>query len=195
MCNSAAQLYAAMDTPYAAAVALIAVLTLLVIMAFIWYRFFGWKPFQFAAGDSPTWTPAGSADVSRLRFADAMFSVQLGDGTSRSQDVTAVLNGMAAAYSGGAANPTWLTLTRPLNAFSFVIPGFNDSATVPDPSRPAWCSSPPASCTGDSQCTSPVPGACSCSGPGGVCPPGETGTCYSCPGGAKVTLIGKWRTI
>jgi hypothetical protein len=31
-----------------------------------------------------------------------------------------------------------LTLTRPLNPFSFVIPGFNDSATVARPDAPEW---------------------------------------------------------
>jgi hypothetical protein len=184
-----------MSTAYALLVAAVVVLTLLIAGAYVWYRYYGWAPFQFTSGDNPAWNAAGTADVSRLRFADAVFAVRLANGTTRTADVTAVLNGMAAAYEGGTSNPTVLTLTRPLNPFSFVIPGFNDAASVPDPTLPDWCSSPPAACTADAQCGGGVAGACSCSTPDGTCPAGVTGACYSCPGGALVALTGKWRTI
>ncbi|MFA6166980.1 MAG: hypothetical protein WC700_10205 [Gemmatimonadaceae bacterium] len=201
----------------AAALAAVITLVMLIVAAFIWSRFVGWQSFTNKTGDQVSWQAAGSADVSRLRFLDCTFTVVRSDGVVGSKDVTAVLNGMAVAYQDGSNNPTVLSLDRPLNPFSFVITGFNDSATVADPTKPPWCSAPPPACTYDSQCPQPVPGACgpppqasgTCKCPrgqrcgsngcpagltcaGGVCTPQY---CFSCPGGATVTLTGKWRTI
>lgn len=190
----------------AALLAAITVLALLIIAAYVWYNYTGWAAFSFKTGDAPAWTPAAQADISLLRFKDCVFTVQRGDGVAKSYDVTPALNGMAVAYRGGGANPAALTLTRPLNPFSFVIPGFNDRASVPDPSAAPWCASPPPACTADRQCPLGVRGACSCSAASGQCPasappaPGRpapliSGVCFSCPGGATVTLTGKWRTL
>jgi hypothetical protein len=95
-----------------------------------------------------------------------------------------VLNGMAVAYRGGTNNPAMLALIRPLNPFSFQIAGFNDRATVPDPTVAPWCSAPPPSCQSDSGCPLAVPGAC-----------GPSGTCGTCVGGATVSLTGQWRSL
>jgi hypothetical protein len=163
--------------------AVIVVIVILVVAAYVWYHHTGWASFSYQTGDAPFWLPADGADLSRLRFKDVTFTVtRTGQPTTR--DVTAVLNGMAVAFTGGVSNPPSLTLVRPLNPFSFVIPGFNDRASVPDPTAAPWCSAPPASCTKDSDCPSAVAGAC-----------GPNGTCFSCPGGATATLVGRWRTI
>ncbi len=82
-------------------------------------------------GRAPSWTASGDEDVTALRFLDCIFSVTDPQGVNHMADVTAVLNGMAVAYRGSITKiPRTLYLDRPLNAFSFVIPGVNDSATV-----------------------------------------------------------------
>lgn len=85
-----------------------------------------------ASGSPPSWTAAGGRDASALRFRNCVFTVVDPKGVSHTQDVTAVLNGMAVAYAGAETTPppATLRLDRPLNAFSFVVPGVNDSATV-----------------------------------------------------------------
>ena len=122
----------------AAALALLLVSALLVLAAFAWYSA-GWRPFEWRTGSSPYW-PAPGAGVAGLRFRRCTFAVERGDGARAAADVTAVLTGMATAYKGApaGATPPTLTLDRPLNAFSFVIEGFNDRASVPDPTLPAW---------------------------------------------------------
>ena len=178
-----------------------------VLIAYVWYNYTGWQSFSYGTGASPAWTPAGQADISMLRFKGCTFSVARGDGATATMDVTAVLNGMAVAYAGGTNNPPSLTLVRPLNPFSFVILGFNDSTTVSDPTAAPWCSAPPPSCGSDGACPLAVPGACSVE-PSGTCNPpcaaGQTcangacvaqGVCFSCAGGAAATLTGWWRTI
>ena len=173
-----------MNTGLALIAALVITIILVVGAAYVWYAFFGWSGFSYGTGDSPSWLPAGQADLSRLRFKDCVFTVTRSDGRVGRIDVTPNLNSMAVAYKGGSYNPSTLTLTRPLNPFSFVIPGFNDRSTVPDPTVAPWCTSPPASCTGDSGCPyGSVSGACA------------AGTCVNCPGGATVTLTGRVRTI
>jgi hypothetical protein len=136
-------------------------------------------------------------DVSRLRFRNCVFTVKRGDGVTKTHDVTAVLNGMAVAYKGGYNNPQMLTLVRPLNPFSFVIPGFNDRATVADPSARPWCASPPSPCAGDADCPGAMPGSCNILAPSGnCCPAGQVcveGTCTaasgSCSGGCPAGTL------
>jgi hypothetical protein len=149
------------------------ILAVLVVgAAYAWYNFTGWAAFSYKTGDSPRWA---GGDVSRLRFKDCVFTVARGDGKTAALDVSPALNSMAVAYKTGSAvtNPPALTLTRPLNPFSFVIAGFNDRLTVPDPTAAPWCAAPPPPC----DCTR---GACACK---------------ACPGSATATLVGKVRTI
>ena len=195
--------------PAAAAIAAALIIVLILIAAaYAWYNFTGWQAFSFTTGDKPKWVPAGGADISRLRFKNCTFTVVRGDGVTKPYDVTAVLNGMAVAFEGGISNPGSLALVRPLNPFSFVIPGFNDSKTVADPTAPPWCSSPPLACNSDADCLpGKIPGACNVEQSGTctpACPAGQTcvngvcipkGFCFSCPGGASVTLTGTVRTI
>lgn len=87
----------------------------------------------------PVWKAPRGAGT--LRFKKAVFAVTDPRGVTHRQDVTAVLNGMAVAYRGapaGAAAPTALRLDRPLNAFSFTIPGVNDARAVAAGDLPAW---------------------------------------------------------
>lgn len=118
------------------------IVTMIIVFAgaFAWYKFTGWKSFSYKTGDSPSWVPGGPGGVSHLRFKDAVFTVTRPDGTVRVQDATPALNSMAVAYEGGSVTVPALTLTRPLNPFSFVIPGFNDTATVAHPDAPEWTS-------------------------------------------------------
>lgn len=82
-------------------------------------------------GVTPSWAAAGGKTAASLRFLRCTFTATDPGGATHSADVTAVLNGMAAAYRGAAtAVPAALSLDRPLNAFSFQIPGVNDSTTV-----------------------------------------------------------------
>lgn len=134
------------------------IIVLLLVLSYVWWHYTGWNQFAFSAGDLPSWKPTGAGkNVSLLRFKDCVFTVQrAGDAAPTSRDVTAVLNSMAVAYSSGRSRfyapsdyPPSLDLARPLNAFSFVIPGFNDvyyldaegnpRGTVKDPSAAPWC--------------------------------------------------------
>lgn len=85
---------------------------------------------------TPSWAAGEGKNIASLRFKSCTFTVVDPQGQKHSADVTAVLNGMAVAFRGAAtAVPGALYLDRPLNAFSFVIPGVNDRATVPTPAQ------------------------------------------------------------
>ena len=128
-----------METGPALATAAVILVVILVCAAYAWYNLVGWTAFSFATGSSPAWQATGGADVSRLRFKNCSFVVAPGGGgPPRALDATAVLNGMAVGFAGGTANPPMLSLSRPLNPFSFTITGYNDKASVPDPTAPAW---------------------------------------------------------
>ncbi len=84
---------------------------------------FNWKSFNYQTNDIPTWN---ASDVSLIRFKNCIFT----SGTQQI-DVTSVLNSMSNAYKGG--NLLSLSLDRPLNPYSFVIMGYNDSNTIKYP--------------------------------------------------------------
>ena len=107
-------------------IALIITLIILVVTAYVWYNFYGWKEFpQFEyGGDTPSWTAVGGT-VADLRFKDVVFTI----GTTP-YDVTNQLNAMAKAYSGSSYTGDTLALSGPLNALSFTIPGVNDTNTL-----------------------------------------------------------------
>jgi hypothetical protein len=117
--------------------AFIVLLVLLLVSAYGWYYHTGWHAFAYETGSSPSW---GASDISRLRFKDVVFVVSRSDGIVQKKDVSAVLNGMAVAYESAVNKPPQLRLVRRLNAFSFVVEGFNDPVTVRDPSLPMWIS-------------------------------------------------------
>ena len=186
-----------METGAALITSTVIVIIILIVAAYVWYNYIGWASFTYKTGDHPSWLPASGVSISRLRFKDCIFTVTRADKKVASLDVAPVLNAMAVAYkTSTSGTPQELTLTRPLNPFSFVIKGFNDRATVSNPGVYPWCTSPPAACTADTDC------------PGGACVtarrPVMTGaavtgsivtkTCSTCPG-SVVTLTGKVRTI
>ncbi len=201
------------------------IIVLLLVIAYVWWHFTGWNEFSFDAGDLPSWAPTGSGkNVSRLRFKNCLFSVQrTGDAAPTTRDVTGILNTMAAAYSRGSSRfltrsdfPASLVLDRPLNAFSFVIPGFNDvyyldaggnpHGTVKDPSVAPWCGSggpAPVACSTvqdcgglarNSACKSLLganygracAGDADCGGHAGSCNAGVCGPVASCTGVAAI---------
>jgi hypothetical protein len=89
----------------------------------------------------PSWSSAAAGSsrrgIDRLRFKGAVFTVTDPAGTVHTRDVTPVLNAMATAYRGAPGTiPQTLSLDRPLNAFSFVVPGVNDNVAAAD--LPQW---------------------------------------------------------
>lgn len=120
-----------MESLAAHALAALVVLVAVVIAAAVWYYKFGWQSYSYsqsAGAAAPSWSPSTGATVDRLRFRKAVFTVTPTVGSPQSVDVSAVLNGMAVAYRGSTTVPAELTLVRPLNPYSFVITGFNDSS-------------------------------------------------------------------
>jgi len=112
------------------ALAAAATVVVLLIIIYIWYTMFGWTPSTFTTGQVASWT-APSGDTSSLRFRNMIFRVRTADGKTSARNVTAIVNKMAQAFDAtGGVNTGTLTLDRPLNAFSFVIAGMNDRATI-----------------------------------------------------------------
>jgi len=125
-----------------AILAIIALLVVLVGVYYVWYSSHGWETMTFTSGEGfagspgspagrgPSWVPHKGRPLSSLRFRNAIFTMVDVKGKTHTKDVTAVLNGMAAAYGGElyahAAPPPALEMTGPINPFSFVIKGVND---------------------------------------------------------------------
>ena len=133
-------------------VGLLVVLVVLIVAAFIWFNFTGWTKFNFvgavpykksARARSTGWAAAGDKTAASLRFSRCTFTVVSPSGVAHSTDVTPVLNGMAVAFRDATGRPPKsLILDRPLNAFSFLIPGVNDSRQVPSAAAAAaWAHS------------------------------------------------------
>jgi len=101
------------------------------------------------AGVTPSWSAGAGKDISSLRFRGCMFTVIDPNGTPHTIDVSAVLNGMTVAYRGARTKiPLKLLLDRPLNAFSFTIPGVNDRDTVPTAADAKLWENSPTTLTG-----------------------------------------------
>lgn len=124
---------------------LVVVVVLLIVAAYVWYNYTGWQKFTFEGAvpynknaPAPKWQASGGdPSAADLRFRDVVFTVVDPSGVAHRRDVTAVLNGMALAYHSAATPPPTLALDRPLNAFSFTIPGVNDRQSVPTKSAAA----------------------------------------------------------
>lgn len=139
-----------------AVLAIIAFLLVCVFLYHAWYQGHGWETSGWSTGNGvagfagspgspgspggphgevPSWTPAGGRSVANLRFRNAVFTMVDVKGQKHTKDVTATLNGMAAAYGGkhydGADPPSKLRLTGPINPFSFTIKGVNDLPAYP----------------------------------------------------------------
>jgi hypothetical protein len=143
-----------MATGYALLIAVIIALLVLVVAGWVWYHYIGTDDFKFKGGEKvifrwPMDKTLGKVPVHRLRFTEAKFTAWNPQGKSKTIDVSSVLNGMAIAHAPkpGQKNkpPKKLEVgghkclgdncekmrLRPLNPFTFTIPGFNDRATVP----------------------------------------------------------------
>lgn len=126
-----------MDKPQSYIAATLIVLLVVVAFAWVWFNYIKhWKQIDATGGDKLSFdtimkTPAW------LRFRNCKFTTQSPAGEVQTWDVTAVLNGMAAAHQKEAtgAYPTQMNLgggaQAPLNPFSFIKTGFNDTQTVP----------------------------------------------------------------
>jgi hypothetical protein len=129
-----------MDSGLAAATSAAIILIIIACLVLLWhYSPMGWTKFSFKTSDTASWQ---STDKSRLRFKKCIFTVTLEDKTTtKSKDVTSILNSMAVAYSDSSSGVDVtkpLKLIKPLNPFSFVITGFNDKTAVQDPSLTPW---------------------------------------------------------
>jgi hypothetical protein len=129
------------------ALGLLITLLVLVVAAYGWYNFTGWKAFAFAGtipfdatAGVPSWGPAPGRTVAHLRFRNAVFTVTAPDGARHVADVTAALNGMAVAYVGAQTPPATLALDSPLNAFSFAVAGINTGNMSADEAK-RWAQS------------------------------------------------------
>lgn len=140
----------AMNQTGAYVTATLAVLVLLLVGAFAWYHNPGkWVKFEYKGGQPVTFK-TGGAPVNRLRFKGVVFYTASPDGQRAAWDVSAVLNGMAAAYDIKSVTVTELSLGGSqkiaLNPFSFKKPGFNTTAEVPTAAASAkWGAVPAAS--------------------------------------------------
>jgi len=120
---------------------LIAVLvSLLLVMG--WYHMFGWTDFSFKSGEetyipllSPApaiGTPPPDSDIAmdKIMFKNVVFTVTKGDVTKKI-NVTHRFNDMSKTKKNNLVKiKAYYRLLKPLNAFSFEIAGFNDTATV-----------------------------------------------------------------
>lgn len=139
-----------MPTAAAYLTALIIVLVLLLGAAWWWYHRPGaWKKFSYKGGDKVAFNSSPRL-VSKLRFRNCVFATQNPKGEKVSWDVTAVLNGMAAAYDTNVqitSLPLGGSAQIPLNPFSFKKASFNDLAAVPNAAANAVWAAVPASAT------------------------------------------------
>lgn len=120
------------------------VFLLMIVAAYLWYHYSGWKRFSFASGEEGVFS-AGKQPVSRMRFKDCVFSFSDPSGNRHSKDVTPTLNGMAVAYAGTGVTSFTLggVAHRPLNAFTFTLRDVNDRRTVPTKEQAArWATCP-----------------------------------------------------
>jgi len=129
--------------------AVIIVLVIVVLAAYAWYHMYGWTKFAYTSGNTVSWV-SSTGKTESLRFKNAKFTLYMPDGTTRVWDVSEVLNSMAIAYEGtvGAANTGTLMLRvlnssgnpepSPLNPFSFIKTGVNDTSVVSDPTASPW---------------------------------------------------------
>jgi len=143
-----------MDHVTSYVLATVVVLVLLALSAYVWYNYLNtWNTIKETGGqvvvfDALMKTPAW------IRFRNCKFTTTSPQGVTKTWDVTAVLNGMAAAHPKNPTSmgsPTSLTLgggaQAPLNPFSFVLKGFNDVNTVTTAAESATWAAVPLSST------------------------------------------------
>ena len=107
------------------------------VALYIHYTFLGWKNFSFSRDQTVSIDPDGKT-TDKIRFRKVIFTVVKANSakTTFKIDVTTRMNQMAIGHKKtGLTLP--LALIKPLNAFSFVVAGHNDT-TVKDPSLPEW---------------------------------------------------------
>lgn len=104
-----------------------------VIMRFVIYNYTGWKQFSMNAGDN--FLVIGENDtIPNIQFKNCMYTVTGKNGKSYSQDVSAALNRMTAAFVGKTDPRYVFKLADPgLDTNSFQIEGYNDAKSTRDP--------------------------------------------------------------
>ena len=141
-----------------AMVAVIVIILVFMGVTSLWYNdSSSWHSFSATSAtyDWPQWSSTSINGASALRFRNCIFTVALASSppVQQTHDVTAVLNEMALqqkspvipttttiSTGSGKFQPS-MSLVRPLNPFSFAIPGFNDPTTLAgtDISLYPWC--------------------------------------------------------
>lgn len=168
-----------MNKTLSVTIALILSFIILALIVIAWWFFTGWTKFSYKIGDLPVWA---AQDITKLRFRNCIFTVTMNNGTAQHKDVSSNLDAMAAAYVGAKSIPPSIGLYTPLNPYSFIIDGFNDSKTVKNPYSQPYCAGPVSACTSNAQCP---PGLGGC----------YQGKCVNCPGGMNATLTGEYRLL
>lgn len=115
--------------------AIVVALTIAILYGFILSKYTGWKQFSMKKGENFLMNNIDSTKISNIKFRNCIFTTTGTDGSSKSLDVSSVLNGMVAAYKGNTNNNYVFKLDDPgLSPYSFQIPGFNDKDNHPNPS-------------------------------------------------------------
>jgi len=113
--------------------AIVVIIVVIIGLAYILNKYTGWQNFSMKKGENFQMTNIDSTEISKLKFRSCIFTTTGKDGTTKTANVTSVLNGMVAAYDGNTNKNYIFKLDDPgLSPYSFQLPGFNDKDNHPD---------------------------------------------------------------
>ena len=121
-----------MERLQATLLTIVILVLIIVIGSYVWYNYTGWKHFGYFGGDTVEFHTMTGQLTENIRFRNVKFTVTLEGDSRRTFDVTGNLNQMAKNHTGsgyGGSNYP-IKLLKPLNAFSFIIPGFNEKKDI-----------------------------------------------------------------
>lgn len=113
-------------------IVIIIIMTIIIIcaMKYLLYKYTGWIKFNMSNGQNFQ-VHSLPENISKITFIDTIYTIVATDNTIASRDVSGVLNGMVAAYTGNNNENYIFKLTDPgLNPYSFIINGVSDSKTL-----------------------------------------------------------------
>jgi len=103
------------------------------IMRFLIYNYTGWVSFSMKKGENFQIFNIDPSLVSKIIFKKCIFKTSGVDGSTKTYDISYVLNNMIQAYDGNKSSKYIFKLDDPgLSPYSFQIPGFNDKDNHPD---------------------------------------------------------------
>jgi hypothetical protein len=151
---------------------IVIILIVLIVAVYLWYDYpSAWAPFTITTGQNLNIVIPTGKNFYNLRFKNCKFNVYNSSGAivntsaGTGTDVTGTLNNMCKSYGIVNAPASGITTTNhpnfnlvaPLNMFSFNIPGFNDTSTIPPATKISKCTGGAGKpCTSNAQCAGPV---------------------------------------